>query len=205
MRDKILKALRERIVHVELKPGDPLNEKKLAGEFNVSRTPIREVLFLLEAEGLATIRRNQGARVSDINLSYYKELVEFRLLLERGIARLAPQNVTTEQIAELEELKLRIKATAPDDTDELTACDRVFHRIVREATNNSLLIKQMAIINNQFTRVARLISSKSVNSLSDVEELIQALKNKDSQQMEKILETHIRVFFKAMAKGTMTL
>ena len=205
MRNKILRTLRERIVQVELKPGDPLNEKQLAEEFKVSRTPIREVLFLLEIEGLATITPNRGARVSDINLSYYKELVEFRLLLERGAARLAPQNATDKQIAELEELELKIKATSPDDIDELTACDRIFHRIVRDATNNSLLKKQMAIIHNQFTRVAKLISYKSVNSLSDVDKLIEALKNKDSKQMEKILETHIGIFFKALAQETMIL
>lgn len=199
MRDKILETLRERIVQVELKPGDPLNEKKLAEEFSVSRTPIREVLFLLQTEGLATITRNRGAMVSDINLSYYKELVEFRLLLERGAARLASQNATAKQMNELEKLKKRIESSSPENIDELTACDRIFHRIVRDATNNNLLKQQMAIIHNQFTRVAKLISYKSVNSLSDVDKLIEALKNKDSKRIEKILETHIRVFFKAMA------
>ncbi len=205
MRNTILKKLRERIIQLELKPGEPLNEKKIAEEFKVSRTPIREVLILLSNEGLVTITPNRGARVSDVNLSYYRELVEFRMLLERGAARLATRNVTGEQIDKLKQLDRRIKSTDPEDITKLMDCDIVFHRLVRESTNNNLLKNQMAIIQNQFTRVARLISYKHINSLSDVNKLIEALTNKNAKQMEKILTNHIEIFVKALGKETMAL
>jgi len=75
MSNNVCNELRERIVRLYYRPGDSLNEKKLAEEFGVSRTPIREALIRLSAENLVTIIPNSGTRVSDINLIDFQQLI----------------------------------------------------------------------------------------------------------------------------------
>ena len=92
MREDIFSLIRNDIVHLKIKPGEPLNEIRLAKELQVSRTPIREALRRLAAEGFVTVTPNVGARVSEINLRDFRELIEFRIILERGVAQLVAVN-----------------------------------------------------------------------------------------------------------------
>lgn len=194
MRNNICNILRERIVNLYYKPGDPLNEKKLAQEFGVSRTPIREALICLSEESLVTIIPNTGTRVADINIHDFQKLIELRLILERGVARLAVQNATEAQIQDLELLYDRIKRVKDDDISELIACDMRFHQIIEQASHNQLLTKYLSIIRNQFFRIQTLLSHKPERMRTDLPKVIQALKEKNGDEMEQLMVDHVKHF-----------
>jgi len=202
MRGKIINKLRNIITH-DYMPGDYLNEQKIAKEFNVSRTPVREALLLLSAEGLITLIPNRGARIADINFRDFRELIEIRMILERGVSPLVIENITKNQFQELVKLNQTIKHIDADDIKGLNAHDWEFHRIIRQASNNRLLEKQLEAIQTKFTMVAKIISYKTILLVSDLESIIQAIKDKNAERLEKLLVNHLKVFIKAMGNKTM--
>lgn len=87
--DLIQAALREAIVHGEMRDGDVLRQDQIAGLFNVSRIPVREALARLEAQGLVTSHRYKGAVVTSLSLDEIAETFEFRALIEPEVLRIA--------------------------------------------------------------------------------------------------------------------
>jgi DNA-binding GntR family transcriptional regulator len=102
MKNLIYAALRERIVFGELKPGERLVEADLATRFQVSKTPVREALLTLEAEGLVTLRPHRGAAVSQLSPDQYRDLLFARDALEFGAASEIVAAMTPARLAEAE-------------------------------------------------------------------------------------------------------
>ncbi|HDL64204.1 MAG TPA: GntR family transcriptional regulator, partial [Proteobacteria bacterium] len=183
--------IRERIVNLYYQPGDPLNEVKLAEEFGVSRTPIREALIRLSSEKSVIIIPRAGARVADINLHDFKVLIEIRLILERGAVRLAAMKATKEQIHRLEELNMEVEQADYEDLSVMLDYDVQFHKIIRDIADNSYLSKYLTIVMNQFIRIERIISYKPAIFQTDLPKFIETLKQKDPDEMEKLIEHHL--------------
>lgn len=181
-------------------PGDSLNETKLGKEFQVSRTPVREALIRLSGEKLVTIEPNLGARVSEINIHDFQKLIEFREILERGLARLAVRNITKDLIQDLEQLSKTANRTNNQNISKLIDYDMKFHNIIKEASHNHLLSESLSVVQNQFFRIQRLIYHKPDRMLSDLPKIIRALKKRDADQMEQLMIDHIENFVKAVRK-----
>jgi DNA-binding GntR family transcriptional regulator len=200
MRKDVCNTLRERIVNLYYKPGEPLNEEKLAEEFQVSRTPIREALIRLSGEKLVTIIPHSGARTSEINLRDFQEWIELREILERGVGRLAAMNITEEQIRNLEQLSHRIQNVKQENISELINYDMQFHQIIKEASQNHFLNEFLAIVQNQFFRIQKLIAQKPERMLADLPKVIKALKDRNADQMEQLMVDHVENFVKAVRR-----
>jgi len=195
MRSDICEILRERIINAHYKPGESLSELKLAKELQVSRTPVREALIRLSAEeNFVTLVPNVGARVSDVNLRDFRHIIEVRLIIERGIAKLAARNATEEDIADLESLMDNMNSIAQEDVMQLIDCDRKFHRILVRATKNPLMDKYSANVRDQFVRIQILLQIKPNRMRSDMPEVIAALKSRDACELEKLLVRHVENF-----------
>ena len=187
--------LRERIITLHYRPGLPLNEKSLAEEFQVSRTPIREALIRLSEENLVTIIPRSGVRVSDINLVDLQELIGMRLILERGVAKLATQNATEKDIQDLEKLQEKVRSLKPEVVSEMMDCDTKFHQIIRQAAHNQLLDKFLKIIQHQFIRIEYLISYRPELIPTDyLSKVVAALKKRDAAEMERLMVFHADYF-----------
>ena len=104
LRGKIFTQLENDILRGKYKTGDVLNETKLSNELGVSRTPIREVLRQLELEGLVISIPNKGTIVRGLTKEDIEDIYEIRVLIEGVAARRATEKITTEQLAELEEI-----------------------------------------------------------------------------------------------------
>jgi DNA-binding GntR family transcriptional regulator len=87
--DALTESLRERILGGELKPGTPLREEALSGEYEVARHSLRSALRTLQGEGIVQIEPNRGARVKSLSAEDVRGLSELRLALEVEAARLA--------------------------------------------------------------------------------------------------------------------
>lgn len=194
MRRNIYTSIRGRIIHQNFKPGAPLNENKLAKEFNVSRTPVREALQRLSSEGLVSIIPNLGARVSEINLRDFRELIEFRIILERGAGKLVARNATDRDIAALEQLQHKLDSGQGEDFDNLTNLDTEFHLIIRQATHNSLLQTQMEVVQIKFTWVMHLINYRPELIMSRITDFVEAVKEHDAGRLEHLLVEHVEYF-----------
>ncbi len=107
---RIYKAIRERISLLQYTPGTVLSEAELAGEFNVSRTPIRRVLQRLHYEGLTDVRNGVGTIVKDIDLKTFKEIYDLRMHLAELTGELSPAEFTREQLDTLKQLLKNAKA-----------------------------------------------------------------------------------------------
>ena len=202
MKEDIVDLIRNDIIHLRFRPGDPLSENKLAEEFQVSRTPIREALRRLSLEGLVTITPNLGARVADINLRDFRELIEFRIMLERGLARLIARNATAADIADMKKLNDKIQREKTDDLDKLTDFDTEFHHLCRQAGHNRLLKDHMAMTQTKFTWVMRMISYRPELLMVELPEFIVAMENRDEAALARILVEHVEYFIENMRKET---
>lgn len=192
MENDVCNLIRERIVDLYYQPGDPLNEAKLAEELRVSRTPVRAALIRLSSEKLVTIIPHSGTRVSDINLYDFQALIEMRMILERGVARLAAQKANNDQIRSLEKLNIKVQKSDYEDISTMIEYDAQFHKIIREAANNVYLSDYLSIVMNQFIRIEKLISYKPAVFQADLSKFIQALKRKDSDQTEQLIVNHLK-------------
>jgi len=203
MREDIFSLIRNDIVHLKIKPGAPLNEIRLAKELQVSRTPIREALRRLAAEGLVTVTPNVGARVSEINLRDFRELIEFRIILERGVAQLVAINSTVDDIRAMRQLHSKTQSEKTEDLDRLTDLDSEFHLIIRRAAHNQLLEKQMEVVQIRFTWLMRSYHYKPHFVMIKIPDIIEAMEQRDAETLERMLVEHVEHFVDRLREETM--
>jgi DNA-binding GntR family transcriptional regulator len=203
MREDIFSLIRNDIVHLKIKPGEPLNEIRLAKELQVSRTPIREALRRLAAEGLVTITPNLGARVSEINLRDFRELIEFRIILERGAAHLVAINSTEDDLRAIRQLHDKTQSEDTEDLDRLTDLDSEFHFIIRRAAHNQLLERQMEVIQIKFTWLMRSYHYKPHFVMIKIPNIIEAMEQHNSEVLERMLVKHVEYFIDRLGTETM--
>src|SRR4051812_41671740 len=131
---RVRDLLEEAILEGELKPGERLRAEALAQRFGTSRTPIREALLQLEAQGLVEVEPNRGAVVKSFDAADLRDLYEVRALLEPAAAARAATRITATQITELEHL---CDDHAP--VEEQIASNEAFHRIITDAAGSPRL------------------------------------------------------------------
>ncbi len=195
MENPIYKEIKKRIVLLDYKPGQALREKDLIEEFGVSRTPVREALILLEAEGLVRIFPNQGTIVSDVSFQQLKDVFEIRSFLVRLTGHLAAARITREELERLRELLDRMKAE--QDPKALMRIDSEVHDLINQATKNEVLVKILGMLRDQAVRIW-MFSSAEDNYYGrlpeEFEELMKALEVRDEDECARILEKHTKRF-----------
>jgi DNA-binding GntR family transcriptional regulator len=194
MREDVYDKLKEWIINLHYRPGDLLTETNLAAELNVSRTPIREALIRLAHEDLVIMSPHSIARVSDVNLTDFQKLIEIRLILERGAARLSARNATAKQIREFEKLRDKAKLLQKDDEYGIKNCDVKFHELMRLCTHNEMVDKHLSMVQNHFLRIGFLIPTQYTGLLPDLDAVPDVLRSKDETAMEKLIEYHVENF-----------
>jgi DNA-binding GntR family transcriptional regulator len=138
--DQVYAALRDRIIHGSLERGARIHQEDLAEELGVSRTPVREALRRLAAEGLVEMRTNRGARVADIGPSDMRSAYEARLVIEPGAARLG---ATARPSAPLGRMRAALAAQrrAIPDVRRSFEANREFHIALVQASGNGFLLQ----------------------------------------------------------------
>jgi DNA-binding GntR family transcriptional regulator len=137
--DLAYERIRGFVLGGEVPPGARLGQVELAERFGISRTPVREALRRLTGEGLVDFHSNRGFRVADLGLDAVLRRMEVRSLVEPGIARLAAQRRTDEDLQHLQETI----ASQEDSKDGISAHDasRDFHIALARASGNEELVR----------------------------------------------------------------
>ncbi len=192
---KVYRALKTEIIKGSLKPGTKLSEGKIAKQLGVSRTPIRETLKQLAAEGFVKMNPNQAVVVSNASLEDVQEVLQIRGVLEGLAARLATKIVNEEEIKELEKYQKQMEYyTNKDDALAFSEMDAEFHELILNICGNNRLIRIRKNLSEQAHRYR--IRSLSVPgrlkySLKEHQEIIEALKRKDAEQADRLSQKHI--------------
>ncbi|GLQ27750.1 GntR family transcriptional regulator [Sulfitobacter pacificus] len=140
---KLHQAIRDGL----FQPGDRLREADVAQRLSLSRTPVREALRKLEADGIVEHRARIGAVIRKLERTEVVELYEMRLVLERTAAEMAAKHASDAEIDELEEVNNKIEVTV-DDPATAAALNQDFHRCIYLATRNRFLLESARALNN---------------------------------------------------------
>lgn len=198
-RTDIYSLLVQAIEAGELSPGARLRETELATRFGVSRTPIREGLKQLEAQGLARHEPNRGMVIPVLDNDEINELYVIREVLEGTAARLAAQHATAAEIAILQDM-VAFDRTVLDDVTALLVSNRAFHRRLTLASHNRYLVAQMAHMRQYLLLLGGTTLADPARRTQAVEEhgrLVQAIAGRDMDQAEELARAHIRIAHRA--------
>lgn len=140
MNNDIYQTIKGRILSLEYAPGCILNEKVLAKEFGVSRTPLREVLNRLEWDHLVRVLPRTGTMVAEIEFQQTMNTFQVRLEIEEMIGKLAAEHLSEEHLQRLVMLQEQCKELfSTKDKAALMAIDRELRAILNDSTDNPVL------------------------------------------------------------------
>jgi DNA-binding GntR family transcriptional regulator len=132
--------IREAILDGRIPAGARLKEGELAQQLGISRTPIREALLVLQAQGLVELAPNRGATVRTYSLEELDDMYHVRALLEGFAARLAALRLSSEAIEQLHASCERFERLAPDDVEGLVKENIFFHTTVLDGAGRPRLV-----------------------------------------------------------------
>ncbi|MDR7377844.1 DNA-binding GntR family transcriptional regulator [Rhodoferax ferrireducens] len=133
--EEVAELLRQRIFARTLEPGSWIDELKLAEEYGISRTPLREALKVLATEGLVTMKVRRGAYVTEVSETDLADVYHLLALLESDAAGVVATRATAEQRAELQALHDALEA-AVDNREQFFAINEQFHMRLLAIANN---------------------------------------------------------------------
>lgn len=198
LQDYIFETLKNRIVNLEYEPGVVLNEVEVAKEFATSRTPVRRVFQLLENVKLLNLIPRIGAQVVAIDMKRIKAVFELTRELDPFAARLAIERISDEQIAELEAIINRMNSYDIDvDYQKAITDDQRFHDIIFSSCNNTWLQEILTTLHYHTERLWHYSEEHFDNMdlfTHSLNELLDAIKNKDVAKAEKYSRDHIDAF-----------
>lgn len=194
--DAVHEVLRQSIIDGELKPGLRLRSDALATEMRVSRTPVREALRKLEAEGFVVRSGTSGLIVRALTEQDLTELFYVREALEGMAARLTAMNATPAEIAEIRELLEDIDAVARrGDIKRLRRLTGEFHRRVCQASHNARLSQSLNALLDQVRQnpVTTLdLAGRPLEAVKEYRRLLKAIEDRDADRAEKMAREHRR-------------
>jgi DNA-binding GntR family transcriptional regulator len=193
--DQVYEAIRERITSGSLARGARVHQEDLAEELGVSRTPVREALRRLAAEGLVEMRTNRGARVADVDQAGMRVSYEARTVIEPGAARLAAAQRLAEPLA-------RMRAAVAEQRRSLRnvrrsfEANREFHLALAAASGNEFLSQFAERL--WVARIGETIYERQVETqermLLDVrehEQILEAIEAGDARRAESLTRRHL--------------
>jgi DNA-binding GntR family transcriptional regulator len=195
--DVIADRIEAAIVSGELEPGIRLSEQALAASLGVSRGPLREAIRRLEGRKLLIRTPNIGVRVAALTLQDLSQMLQIREVLEGLAGRLAAQNMTDDEIAELEELlgrheKQKSVRSAKGAFPEPLEFD--FHMRILNGSRNERLAHTLDL--NYLLRVCGHMSSakpgRAIKVLEEHRLIVEALMRRDPEAAERLMREHLR-------------
>ena len=205
LRGRVFHKLREDILNGKYEEHEELKEVAIGEEMGVSRTPVREAFRQLELEGLIQIIPNKGAYVVGITENDVKDIYMIRSQLDGLCANWATENITKEQLDEMEEnVYLAEFHAAKGHLEQLAELDNRFHEIIYEACNSKILEHQLKDLHQYVLRVRKkTLSNKNRGPKSNEEHkaICEAIKGKNAKLAEKLAHQHMINAYENMVKN----
>jgi DNA-binding GntR family transcriptional regulator len=206
----VIESLRADILGLVLPPGADLEEAGLVRDYGLSRTPVREALNQLAAEGLVQLVPNRGARVAALPLDQVPELLETLELYQRATTRLAAARRQEDDLARLTGINRDFAAAAAQaDLAGMAETNRRFHGVIADAAGNRVLAADTHAIERRTLRLARAAFGQAQGiaagaedfgySVTQHEAMIAALRARDAESADALIRLHCAVFRRRIA------
>ncbi len=193
---EVAELLRQRIFKRELEPGSWIDELRLAEEYGISRTPLREALKVLAAEGLVTMKVRRGAYVTEVSANDLADVYHLLSLLEIDAAGVVATKATDAELAELQKLHKALEVAAKPgkaNTDQFFALNEQFHMRLLAIANNRWRDQMVADLRKvmKLNRHNSLLKTGRIaESLAEHQAIMAALLARDAASTQERMREH---------------
>jgi DNA-binding GntR family transcriptional regulator len=200
LKREIYENLRYRIITNEVSAGQQLYEKELMQEYQIGRTPLREIFQELQRNGLIEIIPKLGTRVVSLDLRTLRETIQLRRELEGLAAELAALNIGPDQFARLQHLlesATKVKTNSMAALKKLSDIDIKFHQIIYDASGNRQLkemIESLLYKMSMYWFQVGFSASEFREQFDELEELLLAIEKRKDKEAKDIMKRHIDHF-----------
>jgi len=204
LHQEIADTLRDMIMSGELREGDKIRENELCGLMGISKTPLREALRVLSAEGLIKLIPNRGSYVTVPTFEEIKEMFDVMSVLEGVCARTAAEKMKDRDFLRLEKLHKRLEENFRErDQKAYIQQNNSYHAFVQKLAGNRTLNQ---IVNGLRQKIL-LYRFQSLNlpgrfeqSIKEHRALLSAFRDRDSEKAEILMKSHLKKQFEALKK-----
>ena len=191
--------LRKQILTLQLEPGTALDEASLSEQYEISRTPLREILRSLAAEGCVEIVNNRGAYVSSMDHKVLRDFFLTAPMLYSAIGRLAAQHARPGQIREMREIQEKFRvAVAIKSSADMVYWNQCFHALMGAMADNPylkpsydrLLVDHARISQTFYRPRDQEMQGRMFSALEQHDEMIEAIEAGDSQRVVDLIVEH---------------
>jgi DNA-binding GntR family transcriptional regulator len=203
--EEVAELLRQRIFRRELEPGSWIDELKLAEEYGISRTPLREALKVLATEGLVTMKVRRGAYVTEVSERDLAEVYHLLALLESDAAAVVAERAKSAEIDELKALHADLEAAAApgkEDRAHFFALNERFHmRLLAIADNRwrSQMVDDLRKVMKLNRHNSLLKSGRIAESLAEHRAVMAAIEARDGSAAAARMQEHFKSGLEAAA------
>lgn len=197
IREQLYEAVKASILNNIFIPGSLLQIDRLAEEYGVSATPVREALVRLEADGLVTLMPNKGAQVTEISEKDIREIWEMRRLLEPYAARSSAKEVDESELDELEKEILELREH-PSNNELYISTDIKIHELLYRNTPNSYLRETLRRVHEMSYRIRYFAESRKMMHDVVIQEVIrehlailEILRTRDPERIAISVSSHL--------------
>ena len=187
--------LRSMIMEGELKPGEKVPERMLTERFGVSRTPVREAVKVLAAEGLVVLLQNRGAIVSKLTVAELEEVFPVLAALEAVAGELACRSATDAEIAAIRRLNDQMhEVFAKKERPAYFDLNQKIHAAILAAARNATLANQHQLVARRASRAryqANLTEERWRQALDEHDAIIEALEARDNATLGRLMKEHM--------------
>lgn len=195
-REAAFEKIKEAIIKGHFKPGEKLVEQTLAQEMGVSRTPVREAIRRLEAEGFVVSIPRKGVVVSRADKEEIVQLYSIRAELEGLAARWAIENADEDDIQKLDEAISRMEeAAASGDLDGVVQSNTLFHDAIAQASKSRILCTLLKTLQDNIQRFrfqSLHLPGRPEAALAEHKEIVAAIKEKKTEEADRLLKEHLQ-------------
>lgn len=196
LHEQVAQRLRQMLVEGEIAPGAKLNERELAERLNVSRTPLREAIKRLAAEGLVELLPNRGAVAVSLTEADVQNTFEVMAGLEAQSGELAAQRITPQELDEIRAMHFEMMAAyTRRDLSAYYALNARIHNAINAAAKNPVLASVYEQVNARLQALrfrSNQDGEKWKRAMKEHETMIDALAAHDSAAMREVLLSHLR-------------
>jgi DNA-binding GntR family transcriptional regulator len=192
--EHVYRRLRDAIAQGVLKPGQRVMEIEIAEWLNVSRTPVRDALRRLEAEGMLVHEPRAGLAVAKLDRQAVMELYVMREVLEGTAARLCARHASDLEVLELQDL-VKLEQQLKGDYEALARHNRRFHEAIHRGAHNRYLEKSLSAVNDSMWLLGRsqmLLPHRAKAAAAEHAEIARAIQKRDPDAAEEAARKHVR-------------
>lgn len=190
------KRLGDAIRHADIQPGAPISANQLSKVLGISRTPVRQALQMLAQDGLVEIIPGRAIAVASRSVREILDTLVVRSLLELKMIELIVENITPEQLQNLQDIQKQLEQAVIDrDLLAWSKVDVIWHETLNKACPNQTLAEMNLRLRNRIHRNVNMVNKLGWDVLqqgtAEHGEIIQAIANKDKEQAVAFVAKHL--------------